>query len=98
MSSTAKNVLIWAVVGISVILVIGVIKKSAKKNTSLLGSGLTSPSNNNTGTQMIGILDDNNWDDQGGYRYNFPDGTSDYFKYDGTLAGRSDKKGNWQPV
>lgn len=51
-----------------------------------------------SGGEMTGNLVDNNWDDMGGYMYQFPDGTQDYYYSNDSYAGSSDKYGNWVPA
>ena len=44
-----------------------------------------------------GTLDNDNWDDAGGYRYVFDDGSADYFSQDGTYVESHDAEGNLVP-
>jgi len=42
----------------------------------------------------VGALVESDWDDMGGYHYNFDDGQQDYYRKDDTYVGSRDKSGN----
>jgi len=43
---------------------------------------------------MVGDLQNTNWDDAGGYFYLFPDGSQDYYLADGTYVESRDANGD----
>ena len=45
-------------------------------------------------SEMEGTLVNDNWNDEGGYYYLFPDGSQDYYSKDGTLVEQRDKNHN----
>lgn len=102
MNKTTVNILVFLGVAVAIGLVIGVVAKAAKKaKVSITGpfkSGASSSSTNTGNGQMMGNLVDNNWNDLGGYMYQFPDGTQDYYLANDNYAGSSDKQGNWVPA
>lgn len=100
MKKSTVNILVGVGAVIAVALVIGVIRKASKKVKLSIGSpaAISPYGSGATGSQMIGNLVDNNWNDLGGYMYQFPDGTQDYYLSDDTYAGSSDKGGNWVPA
>ena len=81
MTTRTKNVLIWAGVAVTVILVIGVVKKASKKisvNAAVTPSPVTLPQNPlGSGPNM------NNWDGADGYSYTLSDGSDDYYTKNG---------------
>ena len=45
-------------------------------------------------SEMEGDLVDDNWNDEGGYYYLFPDGSQDYYNKEGVLVQQRDKDHN----
>jgi len=94
MTGKQKKVVIWT----SVIVVFGgigylIYRKSKKLNTTIKQIKTTA-SNTNTEAPMYGTLERNNWNDLGGYRYVFSDGSQDYYLADGRFVEQRDRQGN----
>ncbi len=69
------------------------LKKRKTKTTANIKSGSMSTAPTNLPNK--GTVDSNNWDGQGGFIRSLADGSARYYYQDGSLAGTTDKLGNF---
>lgn len=90
------------IVGVVIIATTFVVYKYSKKSLGNNGNvqGKTPTKNSVNNPSLVGKLVNNNWDDSGGYMYQFSDinKSQEYYNGLGNYVAKSDRYGNWVAV